>query len=258
MSAVSAAIVRPPAPTFHRGLTTAALGAPDLALAVRQHAAYCRALEDSGLRVIRLAPDPAHPDSPFVEDTVVLSGECAILTRPGAPARRGEIAAIEPEIATHYAKVARIEAPGTLDGGDVCDCDDHVLIGISARTNPAGAEQLARVFTDHGRAASLVDIRHSRRLLHLKSGVSYLGDGRVAVVAALGDHPELRRYEQVRVGEDEEYAANAVRVNDVVLVAAGYPRFARALGDLGYGVVPLDVSEFRKMDGGLSCLSLRF
>ena len=234
------------------------MGAPQLALATRQHHAYCEALQDAGLRVIRLAPDPALPDSPFVEDAVVVIGDTAVLTHPGAPSRRGEVQAIEPEVARHFRSVRRIEAPGTLDGGDVCDCGDQVLIGVSARTNETGAEQLARVVQDAGRCPTFVDVRQLRRLLHLKSGVTYLGNRRVAVAPTLADRAELDCYEKVLLEEDEAYAANAVRVNDVLLVAAGYPRFAHTLHDLGYAVVPLDVSEFRKMDGGLSCLSLRF
>ena len=256
--ALTTAIVRPPAATCARGLTTAGLGAPQLELATRQHDVYCAALEKAGLRVIRLAPEPALPDAPFVEDAAVLTERCAILTRPGAESRRGEVGAIEPEIARHFQSLRRIDPPGTLDGGDVCDCGDQVVIGVTARTNEAGAEQLARILADHGRRASLVDIRSVPRLLHLKSGLSYLGDGLITVVAALADRPELARYEQALVTAAEAFAANTVRVNDRVLIAAGAPALEQALNDLAYTVVVVDISEFRKMDGGLSCLSLRF
>jgi len=258
MPTFSTAIVRPPPTTFDAGLSSGHLGAPDLARATRQHAVYCAALESAGLRVIPLDPDPDFPDSTFVEDAVVISGDTAILTRPGAESRRGEVPAIAPEIARHFASIRRIEAPGTVDGGDVCDCDDLVLIGVSARTNDAGARQLVRLLADQGRSAVCLDLRPVQGLLHLKSGVSYLGDGRVAVAPALAEWTELERYERVRTTEKEAYAANALRTNDRLIVAAGYPDFARRLLDLGYAVVELDVSEFRKMDGGLSCLSLRF
>ena len=152
----------------------------------------------------------------------------------------------------------RIEAPGTLDGGDVCQVEEHFLIGVSARTNPAGATQLATILARHGYSASLVDIRGHRSLLHLKSGIAYLGEHRFTVAADVPKIEALADYECVTVEPQEGYAANCVRVNDAVLVAAGYPRLAARLDELGYRVRALEMSEFRKMDGGLSCLSIRF
>src|SRR6185295_12812959 len=124
--------------------------------------------------------------------------------------------------------------------------------------NEAGAEQLAELLTGSGCTSSLVDIRNVKDLLHLKSGVAYLGDNRLAVIEALGNRKEFHGYELVRVPAGEEYAANCVRINDQVLIAAGYPVFERTLRDCGYKTSVLEMSEFQKMDGGLSCLSLRF
>ena len=155
-----------------------------------------------------------------------------------------------------------IEAPGTVDGGDVCEADGHFFIGVSARTNPAGATQLRSHLQELGYTASLVDIRSSPSLLHLKTGIAYLGDG-VWVIAAAGE-TELEPLgvgalcDVIRVPPEEGYAANCVRVNDCVLVPAGYPGIAAALTDRGLEPLPLAMSEFKKMDGGLSCLSLRF
>ena len=251
------ALVRPPGATFAAGLTRAGLGAPDLALARAQHARYCEALERCGLEVTRLAPDDAHADAPFVEDCAVLVPGLAVVTRPGAESRRGEVAAIRAALGDRFAEMREIAAPGTLDGGDVCEAGGTFFVGVSERTSEDGARQLAEHLARRLYAVTLVDIRGVPGLLHLKSGLADLGDGRLAAVAALAGRDLFAGYEVVRVEPEEEYAANCVRVNDHVLVAAGYPRLAAALGALGYATVALEMSEFRKLDGGLSCLSLR-
>jgi dimethylargininase len=258
------AIVRPPGANFADGLTTVDLGVPDYALALEQHARYCDALEQCGLTLTRLAVDLRYPDSTFVEDTAILTPRGlqvpaggAILTRPGAPSRAGEVEHLRAVLAPLYPDLAAIAAPGTLDGGDVCEAGEHVFIGVSERTNEDGARQLAAWLHDRGYTASCVDIRGMTAILHLKSGIAYLGDGRLAVIDALAQRPEFRGYTLVRVPPGEEYAANCVRVNARVLVAAGFPAFEAALRALGYDTLALDMSEYRKMDGGLSCLSLR-
>ncbi len=252
------ALLRLPGENFAAGITTSAEGAPVLARAVEQHRRYAAALEACGLLTTTLAADPRHPDGTFVEDTAIVTAKGAIVTRPGAASRAGETEAIAAALAQHSDRLARITAPGTVDGGDVCETDTGVLIGITARTNEAGARQLAGLLGELGYAATLVDIRAVPGLLHLKTGISYLGDGRLAVAAGLPRLPAFARYEQVTVTTEERYAANCIRVNDRVLVAAGYPRFTAELVRLGYDPLPLEMSEFRKMDGGLSCLSLRF
>lgn len=254
----SHAIVRPPAPTYAGGLTSVDLGAPDFDLALAQHEQYCAALERCGLELIRLAPDPAHPDSTFVEDTAILAAGAGIITRPGAPSRAGEVAAIRQALATRLDGLAEIAAPGTLDGGDICEADGEVFIGLSARTNEEGARQLAAWLAARGLGSSTVDIRGRRDILHLKSGIAYLGDRRLALIGSLADHPAFRGYEIVAVADEESYGANCVRVNDAILVASGHPLLSAALRGLGYELIELEMSEYRKQDGGLSCLSLRF
>ena len=251
------ALVRPPGANFATGLTGAGLGAPDLARALEQHAAYCSALERSGLEVTRLEADLRHPDSTFVEDTALIVGERALLTRPGAPSRAGEVEAIAPALARLGPRLDRLEPPGTLDAGDVCETEDLVLVGRSARTDEAGIRQLAAWLAPSGLPLVVIDIRELPGILHLKSGLCWLGDGRLAVVDELAGHPALAGFERVRVEPAEAYAANCVRVNDRVLIAAGFPRFRAALDALGYAIEALEMSEYRKMDGGLSCLSLR-
>jgi len=252
------ALTRLPGANFAQGLTNAQLGPPDPAAALVQHAAYCAALRRCGLEVHTLPADLMHPDSTFVEDTAVLAQAATIITRPGAAPRQGEVSAVLQALRDLDREAECITAPGTVDGGDICQADGHFFIGLSARTNDAGALQLGKLLRAHGYTTSTVDIRDNRGLLHLKSAIAYLGDGRLVLAPELAPVEEFRAYELVRVEPVESYAANCVRINEHVLVAEGYPRLAATLRNLGYAVITLPISEFRKMDGGLSCLSLRF
>jgi dimethylargininase len=252
------ALVRPPAENFAEGLTTVDLGEPSVDAALEQHERYCQALAECGVSLTRLPPDPRHPDSTFVEDAAVLTPRGAILTRPGAESRSGEVEAIAEALSPFFPALRRIEAPGTLDGGDICEAGDHFFIGLSRRTNEEGARQLARFLSEDGYTSSRVDIRAAAGILHLKSGLAWLEGRTLVVIDSLAGDPAFRGWNSVRVPEGEDYAANCVRVNDAVLVAAGYPRLERALRDLGQRPIALSMSEFQKMDGGLSCLSLRF
>jgi len=252
------ALVRLPSTNFAAGLTTGELGKPNYARALAQHESYCAALEECGLALIRLDAEEQFPDSTFVEDTAVLTERCAILARPGATSRAGEVSRISKVLEEFFTEIHSVHAPGTLDGGDVCEADDHFFIGISRRTNESGARQLADILACVGYTSNFVDIRDLKGILHLKSGIAYLGDNRMVVIDALAHHKPFRDYDLVRVDAAEEYAANCVRVNDRVLIASGYPRIEERLNILGYQTIALDMSEFQKMDGGLSCLSLRF
>jgi dimethylargininase len=252
------AIVRTPGENFADGLTTAKLGRPDLPTALRQHQAYCRALENCGLTLVWLDTDHQHPDSTFVEDTAVLTTRSAILARPGAASRLGELTAIRNSIGQYYKSIHQIEAPGTLDGGDICEAEAHFFIGISQRTNEEGARQLSRFLAADGFTSSTVDIRGMSAILHLKSGVAYLNNRDLVVMDELAGREEFSDYNPIRVSADESYVCNCVLVNERVLVPAGYSHLQAGLASRGYDPLPLEMSEFRKMDGGLSCLSLRF
>lgn len=252
------AIVRPPAATFAAGITSSRLGPPDLALALEQHEVYCRALERLGLSLVRLPPDPAFPDSTFVEDAAIVTTRRAILTRPGAPSRAGEVIALGAVLGKWFPELAEITSPGTVDGGDVCEAGKHFFIGLSERTNPEGAAQLGEWLARQGFSTSMIEIRAMPGLLHLKTGLSWLGDRRLLATGEIAGHEALSGWEIVRVPEREDYATNCIRVNDALLVAAGFPATSELLGELGYDLVRLDMSEYRKMDGGLSCLSVRW
>jgi dimethylargininase len=252
------AIVRIPGNNFAQGLSPGQLGVPRFEQVLQQHARYCEALRECGLSITTLEPDLAHPDSTFVEDTAVLTTRSAILARPGARSREGEVAAMRPALGSFFADTVEIEAPGTLDGGDICEAEDHFFIGLSHRTNEEGARQLAAHLARVGFSSAIVDVRGMNSMLHLKSGISYVGNNTLVVIDELAGHELFAGYDLLRVASQESYAANCVRVNERVLVAAGYPRFTAELIARGFHPLELEMSEFQKMDGGLSCLSLRF
>lgn len=252
------AIVRIPGSNFDAGLTSVSLGRPDFERVLEQHTRYCEALAACGLAVTVLDADLLFPDSTFVEDTAVITERGAVLTRPGAESREGEVNAIRPAILKHFPSPLTIEGPGTLDGGDICEAEDHFFLGLSHRTNEEGARQLAAHLDGLGYSSSTIDVRGMTSILHLKSGISYIGDNTLVVMEEMAENPQFRGFSLIRVGEDESYGANCVRVNDRVLVAAGFPRLTADLLARGFDPLVLEMSEFRKMDGGLSCLSLRF
>jgi dimethylargininase len=262
------AIVRKPAKNFADGLTTVDLGVPDYVKALEQWEAYCAALESCGLMLVRLEEDERYPDSTFVEDAAVLTPHGAMLTRPGAASRLGEVEAISGTVRRFYPEAALIGEPGTLDGGDICEVGRHFFLGLSLRTNEEGARQLAEHLRREGYTAQCVDVREMTSILHLKSGISYVGPAHnesgshgeetLVVTEEMAEWPEFAAYDRLVVSADESYAANCVRVNDRVLVAAGFPVITEELMRRGYDPLVLEMSEFRKMDGGLSCLSLRF
>ena len=253
-TAFARAIVRAVPKTLDAGITSADLGTPDYEKARDQHTRYVEALEKCGLEVTALAADERYPDSVFIEDTAVVTGRCAIVARPGAQRRRGEIFEVEEALSGLYENVERIVDPGTLDGGDVLQVGDHFYIGLTRRTNREGAGQLAEILRGYGFGASLVGLR---RFLHLKTGVAYLGGDDLVVAGELVEKEELGAFVRIVVPPEEEYGANCIRVNDRVLVAAGHERTAERIVERGYEVIELETSEFRKVDGGLSCLSLR-
>lgn len=248
------AIVKSVPKTIARGITSATLGEPDHDRAREQHAGYVGALEACGLEVVVLDADDEFPDSVFVEDTAVVTDRCAILARPGAESRRGEVRAVESVLSGLYGDVECVEAPGTLDGGDVLQVGDRFYVGLTRRTNQEGARQFSEIVQRHGFDASLVSLR---RFLHLKTGVSYLGNDDLLVAGELAENDAFASFDRLRVPPREEYCANCIRVNDRVIFPAGYEETKASISARGYEVIELEVSEFRKVDGGLSCLSLR-
>jgi dimethylargininase len=248
------AIVRGVPETLHAGITSAELGKPDHTKAVAQHLRYIQALEECGLEVTALDADENYPDSVFIEDTAVVTARCVILARPGVESRRGETLGVEEVLSGRYENLERIIHQGTLDGGDVLQVGDHFYIGLTSRTNLEGARQLSEILSGYGYGVSLVE---SREYLHLKSGVSYLGNDVLVVAGELASNEEFEGFDKIVVGPHEEYCANCIRVNDHVLVPAGFEKTKAQIAARCYEPIELEMSEFRKVDGGLSCLSLR-
>ena len=248
------AIVRAVPETIDAGITSANLGKPDYLEACDQHDRYVGALEKCGLKVTVLAADDRYPDSVFIEDTAIVTDRCAIIANPGAAGRRGEVHEVEEVLSGLYGDVERIVSPGTLDGGDVLQVGDHFYVGLTRRTNKEGAEQLSALLQAYGFRASFVELR---RFLHLKTGVAYLGGNDLVVAGELAANDDFEGFDKIFVTPDEEYCANCIRVNDHVLVAGGCERTKEKIVERGYEVIELEMSEFRKVDGGLSCLSLR-
>jgi len=249
------AIVRLPGPEMIGGLSSAFLGKPDHEKAMDQHARYVETLHSCGLEVKVMEADARYPDGCFVEDAALCTPACAIVTNPGAPSRNAEKRLMEPVLRAYYEQVESIISPGTLDAGDVMMVGKHHYIGISERTNQEGADQLIRILDLHGMSGSKIPLH---TMLHLKSGVSYLEHNKLLVTGEFVGHPALAGFEQIVVEHDESYASNSLWVNSRVLVPSGFPKTLELIKRAGYETRVLDVSEFRKLDGGLSCLSLRF
>lgn len=251
----SNAIVRKPSRSMIQGLTSANLGIPDYQNALRQHENYVAALKNCGVKVEVLDADENYPDSTFVEDVALLTPHCAIITNPGAPSRRGEITAMSKVLKSYYSSIEYIVTPGYVEAGDIMMVGNHYYIGLSARTNPEGAEQLISILNMYGMTGAIVKLK---KVLHLKTGLAYLENNNMVVCGEFLSHSEFRKFNIIEISEEESYAANCVWANNKVIVPAGYPIAKRKLVDAGYSVIEVDVSEFRKLDGGLSCLSLRF
>jgi dimethylargininase len=194
------------------------------------------------------------PDGHFVEDPAVVVPEVAVVARPGADARRGEAEAIAPAL-SRFKPLVEIKAPGTLDGGDVLVVGKRVFIGLSERTNEHGAAQLARLLAPHGYTSALVPVGAG---LHLKSSVNYVGKNTLLLSEGFAERPEFAGFERLVVDPHEEYACNTLWINDRLLVPDGYPGTRALLAPLGLEIIALETSEVRKMDGGLTCMSLRF
>jgi dimethylargininase len=249
------AIVRIPSPSLIYGISTAGIGKPDFALALQQHSKYTDILKRAGLTIEVLPGNELYPDSTFIEDVALCTKTCAIITSPGAESRRGETEGINDVLSKYFSKIEYISLPGTIEAGDIMMVGDHFFIGISGRTSNEGADQMTKILTKHGFTASKVPLK---KFLHLKSGASYLENNFMLLCGELTDYNSFKKFNRIIVDEDESYAANSLWINGKVLVPDGFPKTREKIERSGFETITVDVSEFRKVDGGLSCLSLRF
>ena len=230
-------------------------GNPSYDGVLAEHDAYIAALRSADVDVTALPPLENFPDSLFVEDPALVFSQGAILLRPGAPSRAAEAGEIAPTLRGLFDVVLDMPS-GCADGGDVLVTPGNVIIGLSARTDRPGAEALTACLTQIGRKATIVETPDD--VLHLKSACSLLDDETVLCTPGLASSGIFEGFRQVVTPDGEEAAANALRVNDVVLAGASFPRTIERLGSSGYAVVPIATTEIGKLDAGLSCMSLRW
>ncbi len=249
------AIVRKPCRNMTHGITSANLGTPDYAKAIKQHNEYIEALKKCGLDVTILEANEKYPDSVFVEDVALLTPHCAIITNPGAPSRKGEIAEMQNVLSKFYKNIETIKYPGTVEAGDIMMVGSHFYIGLSARTNKDGANQIINILNKYGMTGSTVTLG---KVLHLKTGMSYLENNNLALSGEFITKQEFQKFNILKIDDDENYSSNCIWINGTVIVPKGFPKSKATIEKAGYKTIEVDVSEFRKLDGGLSCLSLRF
>ena len=252
------AIVRLPGHSISEGLLSNIYleGRPNYANAIVQHEQYVAALAKAGLDVTVLPACEDFASSVFIEDNALLTDKVAIISNPGAMTRNGEVRIpdLVPTLEKFYDNVERI-TEGTCEPGDIMMVGNDFYIGISKRTTRAGAENMAAILKKYGHNPIIVELKE---MFHLKSGVNYLENNNLLVAGEFKENPLFDGFNKYEIPEDEMYAANCVWVNDYVLVPEGYPKVLKLVEDMGYTPIVLGVSELRKTNGGLSCISLRF
>ena len=250
------AIARLPATTIVDGLRAVDTGAPNLSRFRQHHGDYVDALRSTGAVVEVLPRLEQFPDSVFVEDAALCLPEGAVLMRPGAPSRLGEARAMAPHLAKHDEEVHSIEEPGFIEGGDILTTGREILVGQSARTNREGIEALRNIVVRWGYAVREVSTPDG--VLHFKTDCSLLDEETILATPRVGASGCFEGYRVIHTAEGEDACANSVRFNDLVVVPAGFPKTAERLASSGYNVRPVANTEAAKLDGGMSCLSLRF
>ena len=240
------AITRRPAASITEGLRAEDIGTPDLDQMLKDHAHYVATLKKTGAEVIELPPLDDLPDAVFVEDTALCLPEGAVLMRPGAPSRMGEVAHMAPALRNLYDEVREISGPGHIEGGDILVTGREILVGRSDRTDAAGVAELSGIVGDWGH--SLREVFTPPGVLHFKTDCSLLDGETILSTKRLDASGCFEGYRVLHVADGEEAAANSIRFNQFVLMPAGFPRT----------VVEINNSECAKLDGGMSCLSLRF
>lgn len=251
----TSAIVRRPAISVVNGLRAVDTGAPSVAGVRAEHDAYIAALGRAGAAVTVLDPLEDYPDSIFVEDPALVFGEAAILLRPGVESRAGEVAAIAPVLRERFPQVLELEA-GYVDGGDVLVTPDRVMIGLSARTDRQGADELIALLKRINRRGEIFHTPEG--VLHFKSDCALVDEGTVLSTTRLAASGVFDAFRVIETPAGEEGAANALRVNDTVFVGADFPGTIDLLRREGLSVEPLATGEIAKINAGLSCMSLRW
>jgi dimethylargininase len=250
------AIVREPGKSVVQGLRSDPRAVPTYEGVLAEHRAYGDVLAEAGLAIDILPPLEAFPDSVFVEDPALVFSEGAILLRPGAPSRLAERDEVRGAFARHFANVLELDAGEYADGGDVLVTPETVFIGLSKRTNRLGAEALSKCLAEFGRTSRIVQTPAS--VLHFKTAAALLSEDTIVASKTMAESGIFASLRVLAIPEGEEAAANLVRVNNLVLIADGFPRTAEMIAQEGLNVKLLQVAEVAKLDAGLSCMSLRW
>jgi len=250
------AVCRSPGESVSDGLRQGNSENPDPSLFQTQHAGYVKALEQSGLSVTVLPPLEEFPDSVFVEDPVLMVSDTAIILRPGAASRRGEADAMRSSLSAHASSIIELPGDSSIDGGDILMSDDQALVGLSERTSTDAAHALDRVLTEFGYRTRTVHTPAD--ILHFKSDCGLLDENTIFISQRLKDIDELQDFRIITAPDGEEAAANIIRVNDYVIMNSGFPRSQELLSESGYKVLTVDTTMAALLDGGLSCMSVRY
>jgi dimethylargininase len=246
------AIVKPPPITFSKCISSHPQHSTmNLSLALQQHQKYCNTLAELGFDLIELPADEVHPDSCFVEDTAIIHGERAVIARMARESRRGEELSVQ-EILRDYKHLSRIQAPATIEGGDVIHLDSSLISGITERTNREGTVQASKWLGVE------IDVIEDPSIIHLKSHVTALDNDTLVVTSRYAHHPLLQKYRRLVLPENEEYAANTLTIDNITLMSLAHPESARILQNAGFEVIKLDMTEFEKCEGAITCLSILF
>lgn len=246
------AIVRPPGASFRKCISAhPEHDRLNMELALKQHAEYVHMLQEVGLDVIQLNPEDALPDACFVEDTVVIHRNKALMTRPAPESRRGEIEGVEDAL-WDYFELSRTTEPATLEGGDVLHFNDYLISGVTQRSNDAGIQQMRDALDVR------VETVEDDSIIHLKSYVTPINDDVVIGTNRYARHPAFDQLQFITIPEEECYASNTLTINGHVIIPHGFQETAKLLKQQGFDVIQLHTSEFAKCEGALTCLSIIF
>ena len=250
------AVVREVPDTLNKCVRTHTLRqSVELELAKKQHEAYCRALQERELEIVRIPADNSFPDCVFVEDPAIVYADHAIICSMGAKSRVGEIERVDVTLRRLFKRVTQISPPATLEGGDVLKVEKDLFVGLTGRTNLEGVNQLKMALENDGCKVTPVKVEN---ILHFKSACSYIGDDHIVVNPGYFDLGVFSSFRLINLPKKEAYAANCLAINGMVYISKGYPTTRRLIEKEGFDTIELDVSEFKKCEGSLTCLSILF
>jgi len=224
-------------------------------LAKEQHKKYCTILKKLGLKLIRIKADDRFPDCCFVEDTAIIIDDKAIISQIGTKTRRGEELEVK-KVLENYKKVYEIKPPAKIEGGDVLKIDKKIYVGLSSRTNQFAIQQLSTIL--YGDGYEIIPVKINNNIFHLKSACTYIGNGYIILALGYFDDKIFSEYNRIIINKKDKYSANCLAINGKVIIPKGYPKTKMLIEKEGFETIEIDMSEFKKGDGSLTCLSILF